>query len=95
MHTPLSQNSNCTPRSHFDSVERAFAEAVGGLCVANNHLAIEELKEAASRICKAMDHNYHEIGAKAIQFSIFDEEHGRDEFITAYGCKSFGRCLHV
>jgi hypothetical protein len=40
----------------------------------------------ARRICKAMNHDFHEIAEKKDHYpTIFDEVHGRDEFVTAYG----------
>ena len=45
-------------------MSRAFAEAVAGLSVANTHLSMEDIGNAARRVCKAMSYDYHEIREK-------------------------------
>jgi len=98
-HTALSQGAleavfaAQSEHGHDPVVTRAFAEAVGGMCVANNHVEIEDVSEAARRICKAMTQDFHDIEPLKDHFpTVFDEVHGRDEFVTAYGAKSLGRC---
>ena len=76
---------------HDPVVSRAFAEAMGGLSVGNQHLSLDQVAEGARRICKAMNHNFHEIEPLKDHFpTIFDEVHGKDEFVTAHGAKSLG-----
>ena len=80
-----------TDHGHDPVVSRAFAEAMGGLSVGNQHLSLDQVAEGARRICKAMNHNFHEIEPLKDHYpTIFDEVHGKDEFVTAYGAKSLG-----
>ena len=77
-------------------VARAVAEALGGLAVGNSHLALEDVEQAAERICKAMSHDFHDIEPLKDHFpTIFDEVHGRDEFVMAYGAKALGSMVLV
>lgn len=42
-----------------------------------------------------MSHDFHEIEPPKDHFpTVFDEVHGRDEFVTAYGAKALGRYAH-
>ena len=85
-----------TDHGHDPVVARAFAEAIGGLAVGSQHLSLEQVEEGARRICKAMSHNFHEIEPLKDHFpTIFDEVHGKDEFVTAYGAKSLGSMVLV
>jgi hypothetical protein len=85
-------------RNHGEDpiVARSFAEAVGGLAIGSSHLGMEDVQEVAGRICKAMSHDFHEIEASRDHYpTIFDEVHGRDEFVTAYGAKALGSMVLV